>query len=369
MIYLDNAATTFPKPKNVYKAVDSLLRKYCANPGRSGHDMAMRCAEEIYDTREAIASYFSLRGPERVCFVSSATEALNTAIKGAIKEKCQVIISDLEHNSVLRPLYKLREKFGIDISVFDSSKPLKQAIDEVITDSARFIVTTLRSNVIGCGPDITELSDIARSRGLRLIADGSQLAGHKKIQLSQTDIEIFCTSGHKGLFGIPGTGLILFNKDAYIDTLKEGGTGGDSSLPYSPEHLPDRFEAGTQNVPGIISLKKGIEFLKRFKEGELEALGENLNSKLMDILSSQKGLTLYGCNGGIASFNIKGYQSSEVGYELNKSQIYVRCGLHCAPLIHRKLGTDERGAVRVSLSVFNTYNDIDRLYKALKSLI
>ena len=368
MIYLDNAATSFPKPTCVYKAVKKALEKYCANPGRSSHYLSSLAQDKVFEAREVIAEHFSLRSESCVAFCSNATEALNTAIKGLIHEPCNVIISDFEHNSVLRPLYSLRDRVGIELSEYDTDKDIESELLRLIKPNTRYIVTGLRSNVTGKEIDYTVLGRIAKSYNITVIADATQLVGHRSIDLSTSDIDVLCTAGHKGLLGIQGTGLLLINRDINILPLKEGGTGYDSLSPYMPERIPEKFEAGTLNLPGIVSMTAGIKYLNSLGYDEIERTFNRHEALLNEAISSVTEAKIYGSCGGIISFNLNGLDSYQVAEELNKQGICVRGGLHCAPSIHKKLGTEKIGAVRVSTGLLNTRNDIERLYKVLKSI-
>ena len=366
MIYFDNAATTFIKPKSVYSAIEKCIKEYCGNPGRSSHKLALKAAEAIYDTREEIASFFDYRYPERVVFTHNATYALNMAMKNLICEKCHVIISDLEHNSVLRPLNKLKEELQVDYSVFKSgAKDVFAEIESHISDNTKFIISTAASNVTGRRISLSVLSAIKQKYNIRLIIDASQLAGHSLIKLSETPCDAFIAPGHKGLFGIQGAGFIIFQGETTCKTLIEGGSGVESRNPYMPENLPEMLEAGTLSTPAIISLLYGIKYLSRVGVETIEDKLNNLTSMLTERLESINGITVYGGAGGVISFNLKGINSEQLAYLLDKKDIAVRAGLHCAPLAHNTIGTLECGTVRASLSFFNTKREIDRFYKAI----
>ncbi|MBQ8371932.1 MAG: aminotransferase class V-fold PLP-dependent enzyme [Clostridia bacterium] len=368
--YFDNAATTFPKPKAVTAAVNECISYYCGNPGRSSHSLSVKCSEKIYEARESVARLLSFANPENISFTQNATHALNIAIKGLIKERCHVIISDLEHNSVLRPVKKQIELYGGEMSVFDSDLAPEVAIEPLIRPDTRFIITTLCSNVTGRLIDISSLERVCKRHSLRLIVDASQYLGHHRIDMSvHRGIDVLCAPGHKGLFGIQGSGFIMFNNGTIsADTLTEGGSGSGSLSDRMPEHLPDRFEAGTPATPSIISLGEGVKFLLEYGMPSVEARMNALTERVKDILLSVGGVKIYGCESGICSFNIDGYTSEEVSARLDKSSICVRGGLHCAPLAHKKLGTLGAGAVRISVSVLNTEKELDRLYFSLKKL-
>ena len=368
MIYLDNAATSFPKPREVVSEVQRCITRYCGNPGRSSHKLALAAADKIYETREKIAAFFNSNKPENVIFTPNATYALNLAIKGLIKEKCHLIISDIEHNSVLRPTYKSLEKYGGDLSVFDTDRPIKEAISPLIRPDTKMIISTLCSNVTGKILNLRELSEVALEHGLLLILDASQYVGHLPLDLNDVYFTALCSAGHKALFGIQGSGFISVGDDEVFDTLTEGGSGVDSFSREMPILLPERHEAGTLPTPAIASLCAGIEFLNGVGIDEIERKISHLTELLHSELSTLKNVTVYGAENGIAAFNVGEYPSSYVSEFLDKGNVATRSGFHCAPLIHEKLGTNKRGAVRASLSYFNSESDIYRLIKVVNSI-
>lgn len=363
--YLDNAATTFPKPRYVIKEVVKCLKEYCGNPGRSAHKISLLAAEKVYDTRERVAEYIGLSNPERIIFTSNATHALNTAIKGKLNHKCHVITSDLEHNSVLRPIYRQMQLHGIELSYYDSDIPLYDAIIPLIRDNTEFLITTLASNVTGRIIDTNIIYEIANKYKLYTIVDASQYLGHLPLDISKTPFDIVCAPGHKSLFGIQGSGFMALNSEETFPTLLEGGSGNETNNPYMPSTLPERYEAGTVNTPAIVSLGAGISYLSALGNNFIAQKIKNLTARLHEILYDV-GATVYGCENGIASFEIQNKTAHAVVEQLDNDNIAVRGGLHCSPLIHKKLGTEAHGTIRVSLSILNSIDDLDRLYFALK---
>lgn len=368
MIYLDNAATTFPKPKSVIHEVTSCLKQYCGNPGRSSHRLALAAANKIFDTRVLIAEFLHYAKCENVIFTPNATYALNMVIKGLIKEGDHCIISDLEHNSVLRPLYKAVGKSEGTISVFDSDLPLHDAITPLIRDNTRFIISTLSSNVTGKIVDISELSRIAKKNNLKLIIDASQYLGHRDLNLDNIYFTALCCAGHKALFGIQGSAFAIINDSELLDTLCEGGSGIDTFSKGMPGLLPERYEAGTLSTPAIASLYAGISYIKSVGIVKILDKLDYFTRLFSSEISSLGGIRIYGAENGIISFNAKDYNSSYVSDVLDKYGIATRAGFHCSPLIHEKLDTTERGAVRVSLSYLNTEQEIYKLRNILKTL-
>lgn len=365
MIYLDNSATSYPKPLAVRCCVINSISRCGGNPGRSGHDMSVKAAEMVYEAREVVARHLNFDYPERVVFTENATYALNLAIKGLITGPCHVIISNLEHNSVIRPVVSLNKTFGVEYSVFDARKPLRDEILKVIREDTRFIICSAVSNVTGVEVDLQLLSSIADEYGIGLILDLSQYLGHKKFDSKRVHFSALCAPGHKGLLGITGCGFAVFNKDVSPFPLIDGGSGYNSISGSMPDDLPERLEAGTLPVHSIASLKKGIEYIDSYGisciENKLSYLCEYTRHKLEEL----DFVEIYGINNGIVAFNVIGEPSTSVAQTLNENGICVRGGLHCAPLAHTAYGTLERGMVRVSFSLFNKTSDVNRLQHAL----
>ena len=366
MIYFDNAATSFPKPKDVIQATNECITKYCGNPGRSSHKLSLKSAEKIFESRESVMKFIGAESEENIIFTQNATHALNHAIKGLVPNDSHCIISDLEHNSVLRPINTLTKENGVEFTVFDSSLPLRKAIIPSITEKTSTIVTSIASNVTGKVLNLKELSDIAREFSLKLIVDASQHIGHKEINLKNTPVDALCAPGHKALFGIQGSGFLYMKNTPNIKTLIEGGTGSNSFSEEMPEYLPDRLEAGTLSTPAIVSLGSGIEYIKSYGMEQIEKYINNLTRYAEEVLSSFMDIEVYGAENGIVSFNKKKTPSFDMAKILEKYNIASRGGIHCAPLIHKKLGTENTGAVRISFSIHNSIKDIDKLFLAIK---
>ena len=367
MVYLDNAATTFKKPKTVYEAVNKCIKKLSANAGRGGYTLSLDAAEKIYETREEIAAFLNFSYPERVVFTVNATHALNLAIKGVIKEKCHVIISDIEHNSVTRPIQKLHDEIGVEYSVFNTdAEDLKSEIESHVKQDTKVIVSTLASNVTGKEIPLEMLSKVARERNLKLIIDASQYIGHKKIDLESTPCDALCAPAHKALFGIMGLGFAVFSQKIDVEPLLEGGSGSFSKSLYMPAYLPERLEAGTLPLPAIASLYEGIRYIKSIGIVNVEKRLQELTDLCCEAILSVSDNVIYGKNLGIICFNTRDIKSEDMCARLNSFDICVRGGLHCAPTAHKKLNTYEFGAVRVSLSYFTKKQDIYSLYRALK---
>lgn len=369
MIYLDNAATTFPKPESVIRRTEECIRKYCANSGRSAHSLAIKTDEEIFYTREAIANFLSFESPERVCFSTNATYALNIAIKSFISERRHILVSDIEHNSILRPLNSLREKIGIDYSSFNTDGNIEENLTNAIRPDTYAIITTLTSNVTGKEIPLEILSRVSKKYGLKLIVDASQIIGHKEINLTKTPCDVLCAPGHKALFGIQGVGFAVFVTPPPYNTLIEGGSGNESQNPFMPKALPERFEAGTLPAPSIVSLGAGIDFINEFGIASVEKRINRLTEFFAHHIEKHKSIRIYAKENGIISFDVNGASSHLIAKLLNDKGICVRSGLHCAPSAHAKLGTQKNGLVRVSLSIFNTESEANALSLSLDEIL
>lgn len=368
MIYFDNAATSFPKPRCVIDEVVKCISCYCGNPGRGSHTLAIKAAEKIFETREDISEFLRYEKSENIVFTHNATHALNLVIKGLIDRKLHCIVSDLEHNSVLRPLYKTLKKYGGSYSVFDSDQDPNEAIPPLVRKDTALLICTLCSNVTGKSVDFDTISKIASQYNLKLIVDASQYLGHKDLCICDKHFSALCCAGHKGLFGIQGSAFTVINERDLFETLIEGGSGIDSFSEAMPYLLPERYEAGTISTPAIASLGAGIKYISDVGIDRIEHKLFELTSVLKDDLKAVNGIRIYGGENGILSFNIKNYPSSYVSDLLNRKEIATRAGFHCSPMIHKKLGTDDIGAVRVSLSYFNTEKEIYTLKKELLTI-
>ena len=368
MIYFDNAATTFPKPECVYKSIRECIECYCGNPGRSSHTMSQKSAEEIYKTREAVAGLLNIENPERVIFTQNATHALNLAIKTAIPDGAHVIISDIEHNSVIRPLVSLARTHGVEYSVFSSSGDIEENIKSLIRKNTKAIICNLLSNVNGKEIDMKTLSELCRKHGLLFIADASQKIGHKAIDLKKTPCDILCAPGHKSLFGIQGVGFCVMCDGKLRESFIEGGSGSESLNPEMPRFLPERYEAGTLPTPSIASLRSGIDFINKIGISNIERHLEMLTKALKERLLDFDKVSLVSGENGVISFNILNAPSTKIASLLDEYGICTRGGLHCCPGAHRLLGTEKIGTVRVSLSYFNQECEIEGLCRAIEKI-
>lgn len=377
MIYLDNAATTYPKPPQVYRMWSYAMRAYGANPGRGGYEFSSATSEAVYRSRESCAALFGA-DPENTVFTLNCTHALNTAIKGLSRRKVHFVISDLEHNAVLRPVHAAAAEHGGSYSIFaadeDDEVTLARAQRALHRDTAALICTAA-SNVTGRRLPLKALSELCRRNGICFVVDGAQGVGLLPLTVGE-GINILCAAGHKGLYGPMGTGLMMTDGRYPLKTLMEGGTGSSSESPLQPVHTPDRFESGTLNTAGAIALGTGAEFVKS-RTPEAILLHElRLCMQLCDGLRSMDGIQLYtdirsdnkDSFAPVVSFNIDGMSGADGAAILGQYGFCLRGGLHCAPMAHKKLGTLERGTVRFSPSVFTTPQEVTALLRTLKAV-
>lgn len=370
MIYLDNAATGGFKPAAVQSAVVAAM-KACANPGRSGHRLAVAQAEHVLACRNLLSDLFGGYGYERVIFTRSCTEALNYALLGTLKAGDHAVISALEHNSVLRPLAFLQKTRGVtyDVAPLDGGKLRPERVAELVRPTTKVCCITTASNVTGEAPDLKAIRGLL-PRGVLLFADGAQGAGHLPISMRETGIDALALAGHKGLHAIQGAAALLLSDRFLPDPILFGGTGSESFDPAMPEYLPDRLEAGTLSYPAICSLFEGALLVKTHREEGAKNL-MRLTSALHSALSALEGFTpVFSPNPcGIAAFYHHRHPSEEVaGILSERFDIAVRGGLHCAPLAHRALGTFPDGLVRASFSPFQTMREVNALVQALKAI-
>lgn len=375
MIYFDNAATTIQKPKQVVEAVTQALCSM-GNAGRGAHNASMGASRMLFDTRKKLAEMFGGNNPAQVVFTSNSTESLNMALKGLLNPWDHVITTQLEHNSVLRPLYELEDK-GVELTILNSDAKGRicyEDFEKEIKKNTKMIVCTHGSNLTGNLTDIRRIGEIVRSHGLLFVVDASQTAGVFPIRVEEMKIDVLCFTGHKGLLGPQGTGGMYVREGVIIRPLKTGGSGVQTYSRTHPSQMPTALEAGTLNAHGLAGLDAALDYLKdtgidviRKKEQELMWY---FYQKVLEI----PGITVYGdfdsqerCP--IVSLNVKDYDSSEVSdFLFTEYGISTRPGAHCAPLIHQAMGTEKQGAVRFSFSHYNTIEEIDIAVQALKEL-
>ena len=377
-IYLDNAATTFPKPAEVMRRVEVCLKELGGNPGRGSHGMALAAAEEVYRCRREAAELFGTSHPERGIFTMNATQALNIAIKGLVRPGDHVLCSDMEHNAVWRPLCRLAEAGVIEFDVFDTlpDAPMRtedrilSSITARLTPKTSLIVCAHASNICSATLPLEAIGRLCRRRGIRLIVDASQSAGAYPIDMERMGIDALCMPGHKGLYGPQGCGLLLLGEGITPATLMEGGNGVDSLRCGMGESLPERYEPGTLPTPALSGLHAGMAFVRQTGIEAIRAHETALCEQAKAGLMSIPGVTVYAPQhrGGILLFSVNGHASEDVGTYLDSQGICVRPGFHCTALGHRTLGTPSGGAVRASFGYFNTERDVEALVRAMRGM-
>ena len=367
IIYLDNAATTYPKPEAVYRSVDECMREYGGNPGRGTHSLAMRAAEKIYDCREMIAQFFCAPSPESVVFTYNTTYALNIAIKSHLVYGSHLLISDIEHNSVLRPVHESTARGYCSFDIFPTiggDDAVIAAILQRVKLNTRMVICNHLSNIGSRILPIKRISQICHERNIILIVDGAQSAGTIPISIQEQGIDILCVPGHKGLYGPQGVGVMIVASALPSRTFVEGGSGIHSLERDMPLFLPERHEAGTLATPSIAGLLAGLQWIRQHGIDKLALEEQRLSHIAQKWLSDIPDVTVYPMDTNITNtfcFNVNHKTSQEVGERLNAHGICVRAGFHCAPLAHEGLQTGKYGAVRVSIGAFNRLDEISTL--------
>ncbi len=378
-VYLDNAATSYPKPDGVAEAVLSATKEAGGNPGRSSHTLARRAADLVYDCREALAAHFGGKA-ERVVFTENATYALNLAITGLLPKGAHVLLSNIEHNATLRPVASLARE-GVSYDFFSAEGHFEGDTESVLASlksklrhNTAAIIACHRSNILPIELPLEPIADFAGRHGLYLIVDASQSAGSTRIDVDKLGISALAAPAHKGLFGIRGCGFVLFGKHiepSRLTPLIAGGSGSDSESLAMPNILPERLEAGTLPVEAIAALKAGVDFVERVGIDTVRQKEEYLAAYLRERLLGIRGIRLYyprRTAGSTLLFNLADKSPSSVAAFLNGRGIALREGLHCAPLAHRLSGTLITGALRASFGYFNTREDADALVAALRDI-
>jgi cysteine desulfurase family protein len=365
-LYLDNAATSFPKPESVYEAVLHAMRDIGASPGRGGYSRALESGRLLFHAREAVADLFSATDSSRIIFTHNATGALNIALHGVLNPGDHVITTSMEHNSLARPLYALRDK-GVELTIVSAGSDGIVSVDEIrsaVRVNTRMIAVCHVSNVCGAIQPIGQLAELSRDVGALFLVDAAQSAGHLPIDVSRGNIDLLAVPGHKGLLGPAGTGVLYVAPHVNLRPVFQGGTGTNSTAEEQPLIVPDGFETGTHNLPGIAGLLAGIEFINKIGIPVINQHSSDLLIQLELGLRMVPGLTIHGpvnpssrCS--VLSFTVSGVDSTQLALELDHGfNIAVRAGLHCAPLAHRTLGTLPGGTVRVSPGWFTTSEEI-----------
>ncbi len=376
LIYLDNGATSYPKPSAVISATLNACKRFSFNSGRGGYSASVKTAEKIYSVREKIGDMFDYE-PQNIAFTLNCTSALNMAIKGSVKTGDHVIISSLEHNSVWRVVNSLQDDGIIEYDIADFSFDEDETVNNfarLIKSNTSLIVCMAASNVFGVAFPIAKIGALAKQLGIRFVVDAAQAAGVISVSGVRDNIDILCAPGHKCLYGNMGTGFIAVREGVYLNTIVEGGTGSESVNPKQPDFLPDRLEAGTLNNCGILSLGAGIDYINSVGMNNIYRHELRITDCLYSGLSRNENVQLY-CprpqwkkSAPLISFNYKDYSSEKTAAELAEHNIAVRAGLHCSPLAHKFFNTLDRGTVRLSPSAFTTFRECEIFLNTLKKI-
>ena len=377
MIYLDNAATSWPKPPGVARAMSNALTSGMGNPGRTSHRLSMDAAVMVQECRENLAQLFAIANPLRICFTSNATEALNLAIKGVLSPGDHVICSSMEHNSVWRPLVALEER-SVELTVVEADPngiTDVASIERSIKVNTKVIAVLHASNVNGAIQPVAEIGRIARERGIAMLVDAAQTAGSIPIDVEAMHVDLLAFPGHKGLLGPQGTGGLFVNERVNLRPLKEGGTGSDSNSPHQPLYYPDKLESGTLNVPGIAGLNQSVRYLLQKSVAQIARREATLTRRLLAGLMKIDGVTVYGPpaempRAAVVSFNLRCMDPVIVAKELERrGDIACRPGWHCAALAHRTQGTQDTGTVRLSPGSFTKMTEIETVLGIVSELV
>lgn len=378
MIYFDQAASSWPKPKGVAEAMAEAVLYYGANPGRGSHQLAAKAQEVVGQTRTKLARLFGVKNPRDIIFFSHATAAINQAIKGFDWQEGDHVLATLfEHNAVRRPLAYIRDKYGVKITWIEPDRNGRVDLDslrQAIRPQTKLIAATHMSNVTGAILPVREIGRIAKEKGIPFLVDASQSAGILPIDVEEDGIDLLAFPGHKGLYGPQGTGGLYLTPRLELTPLFHGGTGSFSETETPPQERPYRYEAGTLNTPGLAGLNVGVDFVLTTGVEKIKKKEEELTSYCLDRLQKIEGIEVYGPDvgverGPVISFNLIGVHPQEVATILDQHYgIATRAGLHCSPLVHQSMNTLGEGTVRVSFGYFNQLSEVDQLIEALEEI-
>ena len=377
-VYFDNAATTFPKPQSVIMSALDCMERYCGNPGRGSHTIAMMSSEKVFEAREAVAAMFGTR-EDRVVFTLNTTYALNMAIKGVMKGGGHAIISNMEHNSVLRPLYELSRDKNVAYSIFNAysaerNPSVQDILDSIISklrQDTKMLVCIHSSNICSYTLPLQEIGRLCRRHGIIFVVDAAQSAGHIDINMGRDMIDILCMPAHKGLYSPQGCGIMILGDhiSSSFPTLLEGGNGYNSLSPTMGNIFPERMEAGTICTPAIAGLLSGIGFINSLGLDTIAEHEKKLWRRAYDRLSDITGVKIYDdSEGSVLLFNITKFNADDIGAELSERGFCLRSGYHCSPLAHKALKTPEGGALRIGFGIFNTVDEVDLLCDAVADI-
>ncbi len=376
IIYLDNAATSFPKPEEVYLAQEQAFRQVGVAPGRGSYRLSIEASRILFRVRESVALLFGVKDASRVIFTHSATEALNMAIRGLLQPGDHVVTTTMEHNSLARPLYRAQRE-GVDVTWIEADKDgyvTKEKIAAALRPRTRLVALAHCSNVTGAVNPVEEIGAFLAGERALFLVDGAQSAGSIPLNILEANIDLFAAAGHKGLYGPPGTGFLYVSPGVDLEPLLVGGTGGGSSDIDQPLSMPESYESGTMNTPAIAGLGAGLDFISGRTVANIQKHEHSLVTALIHGLGAISSVTLYNSSGvrargGLVSFTLAGIDPAVIGFRLDHEYgISVRVGLHCAPQAHRTIGTFPEGTVRVSPGIFNTEDQIDRFIQAIREI-
>ena len=378
LIYMDHAATSWPKPPEVLDAVMKAMQHEAANPGRGSHAMAVRASRVLFDTRKRLAKLFHIKNPNDIAFTSNTTMALNMAIKGWVKQGDHVITTAVEHNSVRRPLYALEKLLGIQVTYIQGDQRgyiNPKDIEQEIRRNTSLIIVNHSSNLLGTIAPLSEMGEIARRHHVKLLVDAAQSAGIITVDVEAMGIDMLAFPGHKGLLGPQGTGGLYIAPNMELEPLLYGGTGSQSETPNQPSVRPDRYEAGTQNTPGLAGLQAGVAYILNETVEKIHNKEWSLTQRMMEGLQSLPGIKVMGPElgrerTGIISFVAAAIDPSELSFILDQHYgIAVRAGYHCTPLAHELAGTSATGAVRASVGIYTTEAEVDAMVEAMEEIL
>jgi len=370
MIYLDNAATTLVKPDSVKREMAKCMRSFCANSGRGGHRISILAGEKVYDCREKLAMLFNVRNPANIAFTLNTTMALNLAIKGILKNATHVVISGMEHNSVLRPIIHSGVRYSI-AKADTTGLVTAKSVEEAICGDTGLIIITHASNIVGTINKISEIGEVAKRHNIPLLVDAAQTSGVIPIDVEQCNISMLAFAGHKMLYGPTGTGGLYVSPDIKLDTIIEGGTGSLSESLIQPDFMPDHLESGTLNTVGIVGLLEGVKFVIKNTPEAIHQKEMFLTKRLISEIKNIKGVKVYGAEErvGVVGFSVDGIDSVTVSTMLDEDyNIASRGGMHCAILAHKSIGTQRLGLARLSVSYFTKTNEIDKAINAVNKI-
>lgn len=370
MIYLDNAATSYPKPAVVRAELYRALTKYPGNPGRGGHRLSLAAAETVFQTRSAVKDLIHADSEEQIIFTQNATFAINTILQARVRPGIHLLISNLEHNSVYRPVYRLAQRGVISYSVFSPRGDVVANLNKVVRGNTRILLATHVSNVTGEVLPVAEIADFCLRHQIYFILDASQSIGHREVDVRNISCDALCAPGHKGLFGLQGSGILYIRQGDGLRDVFQGGSGSDSLSAEMPDYLPERLEPGTLATPSIGTLGAGVRWVMEQGVEEIERHEEAFTERMFSLLSELPRVEIFSPpTGSITAFRIPGIPSDAVANYLDRNDICVRGGYHCSSLAHHTLGTQDTGLVRISAGAFNNLRQADEVARCVRSFL